>query len=84
MAKANSTRGTSTARAPKSVAPAAEFIQSAGDYCYGMNAFFDLIEREIREKNNTDFDNTEFLVKGAKAALFKFSTLVVAQEDGAA
>lgn len=84
MAKANSTRSTSTTPAPKGVAPASEFIMKAGGYCCGMNAFFDLVEREIREKNNTDFDNIEFLVKGAKAELFKFSAMVVAQEEGAA
>lgn len=90
MAKANSTRKTSSAPSAadstgtdtsKGAAAASEFVQCAGDYCAGMNAFFELVEREIREKNNTDFDNIEFLVKGAKAELFRFGTLACDAEE---
>lgn len=62
----------------------AELVQIADSYCYDMNAFFDLAEREIAHHNNTDFDSLEFLVKGAKAELFRFSKHVVEQEGGAA
>lgn len=84
MAKVNSTRKTRSASStadstgntswPKG-ATTPNLIQSACDYCVGMNAFFELVEREISEKNNTDFDNIEFLVKGAKAELSRFGKL---------
>lgn len=83
MATANSTRSTSAIRAPKCKPATPGFIQSAGDYCASMNAFFDLVEREIREKNSSDFDNIEFLVKGVKAEISRFDKLVCAQEGGA-
>lgn len=72
-------------QARKGTAPAASDLRaSAADYCGSMNAFFDLAEREIKEKNTTDFDNIEFLLNGAKAELFRFGALVFAQEGGAA
>lgn len=59
-------------------------LESAADCCTSMNAFVDLAEREIREKNTTDFDNIETLLNGAKAELFRFGQLIAAQEGGAA
>lgn len=73
----------STDRAGKG-ATTAPLVEGAADYCESMNAFFDLAEREIRGKNTTDFDNIEFLLNGAKAELFRFGALVVAQKGGAA
>lgn len=84
MATANTTSSTRKQAAPKCETAASEFVQSASDYCCGMHAFFELVEREIREKNNSDFDNIEFLVKGAKAEISRFDKLVCAQEGGAA
>lgn len=59
----------------------ADIIQTASDYCYSMSAFFDLAEREIKEHGSTDLDGIEFLVKGAKAELFRFSELVCKIQD---
>ncbi len=54
----------------------ADFFQKASDYFCGMQAFWDLAEREIQENNNTDFDNMAFLLKAAKAETFRISSLL--------
>jgi hypothetical protein len=63
---------------------ATDLLEAANNYCANMQAFFDLAECEVSEHNNSDFDNIEFLLKGAKAELFRFSKLVAGQEGGAA
>lgn len=70
MATDNSTGGTAEG------VTAADFFQKASDYFCGMQAFWDLAEREIQEHNNTDFDNMEFLLKAAKAETFRLSALL--------
>lgn len=50
-------------------------IQAASDLCCALQPFFDLAEREVREHNNTDWDCMEFLLKGAKAEVWRFSEL---------
>lgn len=56
-------------------------VQSANAFCVSMAAFFDLAEQEIKKHNTSDFDHTEFLVKGAKAEMHKFSNLVYDIEE---
>ena len=72
-------------QARKGTAPAVSDLRaSAADYCDSMNAFFDLAEREIKEKNTTDFDNIEFLLNGAKAdrCLLSLCSFELAQASG--
>ncbi|MHB0991396.1 MAG: hypothetical protein ACYC3O_03300 [Burkholderiales bacterium] len=51
-------------------------IQAASDLCCALQPFFDLAEREVREHNNTDWICMEYLLKSAKAEVWRFSELV--------
>lgn len=70
-----------TSKATKSGGASANLIRSANDYCMTMNAFFEMAQREIAEKNNSDFDNIGFLIKGDKAEWFLLSGLISKAED---
>lgn len=64
----------STARTADSAT--ADFLEKASDYFCSMQAFWDLVEREIQEHNNTDWDSMEFLLKAAKRETFDLSALL--------
>lgn len=70
--------------APESAVPVADLAEVSGEFCEGMEAFFALAEREIREHNNSDFDNIEFLLKGARAEVFRFIGRVAKVLEGGA
>lgn len=60
--------------------PQEEFTHIAIKLCVDMNSFFQLAEREIKENNNTDFDNLEFLVKSARAEINSFEERIIEEE----
>lgn len=64
-----------------SVTSADALISASYDFTDSMQAFFDLMEREVERHSSTDFDAVAFLVKGAKAEYFKFSTVVSEQME---
>lgn len=60
--------------------PQEEFTDIAIKLCVDMNSFFQLAEREIKENNNTDFENLEFLVKSARAEINSFEERIIEEE----
>lgn len=62
----------------------AELAVKAGDLCVNLQPFFNLAEIELEKHNNSDFDNIAFLIKAAKAEVFRFSGLLVKLEEGGA
>ncbi len=81
MATANSTRITRSRTSSKGAKPASDLIQAAGALCSNLQPFFELAEKEIKEKNNTDFDRIEFLVKAARSEIHRFSSLICDIEE---
>lgn len=59
----------------------AGLFQATEDYIVNMQSFFDLAEREIDQHNNTDFDSIAFLVRSAKAEIFKLSELYCRERE---
>lgn len=59
----------------------ANLIRAANDYICNMQAFFVMAEREVAEHNNTDFDNLEFLLKGARAEFSRLGKLAYVAEE---
>ncbi len=52
---------------------AVERVLDDSDIWGVMQAFFEMAERDIQERNNSDFDNMRLLVRGAKVAFDEFS-----------
>lgn len=73
MAKVDST---APAEVGATTDPINDLFYESAHYWGRMNAFFELVERDIKEQNNTDLDSIAFLVIGAKAEFDRFSKLI--------
>lgn len=56
--------------------PINDLFYESAHYWGRMNAFFELVERDIKEQNSCDLDTIAFLVIGAKAEFDRFSKLI--------
>lgn len=73
MAEINST---ALAEVGATTDPINDLFHESAYYWGRMNAFFELVERDIKERNSTDLDTIAFLVIGAKAEFDRFSKLI--------
>lgn len=56
--------------------PINDLFYESAHYWGRMNAFFELVESDIKEQNSCDLDTIAFLVIGAKAEFDRFSKLI--------
>lgn len=56
--------------------PINDLFYESAHYWGRMSAFFELVERDIKEQNTCDLDTIAFLVIGAKAEFDRFSKLI--------